>query len=225
MNKFLKTPLAVMLLIVSGASAAETMIHIENESGVRARGAFLSQSMVERDEEIAADSVNQFIPAHSSFNYLTTDDYLNAYAVDVKEGDVIPQVGVFNPSADKFVICGTDVEFSGVTHFKYDGDKCEEVGGDTTRIIILNKSDVSIYGAFNVGSGYASDSDAGWVDDGASHTWLPGNTWFASLGIAEGDHIDQVGVFDGKQYIDCEFNVEYSGVTTFEFDGETCQAK
>ena len=121
------TSAAVGFVVNEGAA-----ITIKNESGAYIHGAFQSQIMA----GIAPDSINSAINPEQAFTYDETDSFFNSGAVQIKPGDTINQVGIFDTAAQSFVICDNDVVFEGQTGFVYDGAECNLLN-EGTRLELL----------------------------------------------------------------------------------------
>lgn len=226
MNKLIATQLGAALLLVSGAAAANTVLHIENLSDSNIKGAFQSEIMT----GYAADSTSDWLKKGQIKDYKSGNVFFESGAIHIKEGQVIPKVGVFDANKLTYVDCGLDVLFSGSKHFVYDGQVCVEKFDDTM-ITIVNKSKNPIYGAFStqMTGTYVADSVDGWIQPTKSFTYNPENKFLsaATVGVKEGDIINKVGVWDGTKvaYVDCAIAYPFTGQATFVYNGQTCEIK
>lgn len=226
MKKLIATQLGAALLLVSGAAAANTVLHIENQSTSNVKGAFQSEIM----SGYAADSTGSWIEKGQIRDYKPGNPFFESGSVHIKEGQVIPKVGVFDADKVAYVDCGLDVVFSGSKHFVYDGQKCVEKLDDTM-ITIVNDSKNPIYGAFStdVTGTYVADSIDGWIKPAESFTYNPENKFLSAptINVKEGDVINRVGVWDGGkvEYVDCAVNYVFRGQSTFVYDGQSCEMK
>ncbi|GEA50269.1 hypothetical protein VIN01S_10730 [Vibrio inusitatus NBRC 102082] len=109
-------------VLFSSVVSADT-ISIINKSESLIYGAFQSKIMT----GVAADSVNGYIKDGKDHVYFESDGFFSHDSIDIKVGDVIPKVSIFNQTLNRYEICAENLVFEGALTFSYDGEECQRV--------------------------------------------------------------------------------------------------
>ena len=181
----------------------DTAIIINNESGAYIHGAFQSQIM----SGIAVDSVNPGIHPDQGFTYDETDGFFNSSAVQIKAGDTIKQVGLFDTSTQSFVICDTDVVFEDRNSYAYDGEECTAVSEGTTLEMLFQLPGYAVevsetHVAGNLGAGSSSSAFRMSLNSSGSYEDLYNQTGTISSAYSVNNQGDMV-------VIDCTDEVQH----------------
>ncbi|MBD1557206.1 hypothetical protein HC752_09655 [Vibrio sp. S9_S30] len=128
----------------SSVYAGSDNIIIDNKSHSPIYGAFQSSIM----DNIAADSQNGTIYSGENHHYLPEDDFFSSTTVNIKLGDTINKVGVFDLSKQRYILCDENVIYSGEAQYVYNGSDCikqenkmvwiEVVPGDVNQLVRAN---------------------------------------------------------------------------------------
>jgi len=92
-------------------------------------------------------------------------------------------------------------------------------------IALVNKHSSAVYGAFDWGSGWSSDSINGWIQPGNQRLYTGLDPFMLWAQIKEGSVIPQVGFFDAMagQYVLCEENFSFTGgLKTYYLSANGC---
>ncbi|MDP2575156.1 hypothetical protein Q8W40_23375 [Vibrio penaeicida] len=131
-------------ILSSSVYAGSDNIIIDNMSNLPIYGAFQSAIM----DNISADSQNGTIYSGENHHYLPEDDFFSSTTVNIKPGDTINKVGVFDHVTQSYILCDENVIYSGETQYVYNGTDCvkqenkivwiEHVPGEINQLVRAN---------------------------------------------------------------------------------------